>query len=487
MNTQSNSAQKAARSGPGKRPVGGIVRPGHNWWRRIFPRTQAASLSPWNAALRILEAALFIALALLFSFWSTPTDPFGLASQFPWIWIVPAVLAMRYGTGIGIISVVLLLASWLVWSYLFPSGSGKAFPQVYFLGGLVLTLLCGQFCEVWNARSRRLSAINSYLDERLTMLTKKHFLLRLSHERLEQDLLSKPLTLRESLERMQALTMNQAVSADNPLPAANAFMQILVQSCQLEVAALHPCDQHGKVQPQALATLGQVAPLDLSDPLLLYCLEQKKLAHVQTIAMPHQQSSRYLICAPLKNFDDSIFGVLVVEKLPFVALNDDMLQLLSVLVDYYADGVQMSGAAHEIVAEVPGCPPDLATDIVRLHRLKNNTDIDSALVALVLDDDENSRDMFEQIKRLKRAADVVWEISADAPSNPTPNRRNVLITLLPLAGSAAVEGYLMRIEDVMQAQFGGKFLASYAQIHTEHMGSDSPVQMLKKLVQRCAV
>lgn len=109
MNTQSNSAQNAARSGPGKRPAGGIVRPGSNWWRRIFPRTQAASLSPWAAVLRILEAALFVALALLFSFWATPTDPFGVVGEFPWIWIVPAVLAMRYGTGIGVISVLMLL------------------------------------------------------------------------------------------------------------------------------------------------------------------------------------------------------------------------------------------------------------------------------------------------------------------------------------------------------------------------------------------
>jgi hypothetical protein len=54
----------------------------------------------------------------------------------------------------------------------------------------VLTLLCGQFAEVWNARSRRLRGVNAYLEERLTMLTKNHFLLRLSHERLEQDLLS---------------------------------------------------------------------------------------------------------------------------------------------------------------------------------------------------------------------------------------------------------------------------------------------------------
>ncbi|MFX5801297.1 hypothetical protein ABTE09_19490, partial [Acinetobacter baumannii] len=91
--------------------------------------------------------------------------------------------------------------------------------------------------EVWNARSRRLRGVNAYLEERLTMLTKNHFLLRLSHERLEQDLLSKPLTLRESLDRMRALTLTQYLLDPGRMPAPDAFLQILVQSCQVESAS----------------------------------------------------------------------------------------------------------------------------------------------------------------------------------------------------------------------------------------------------------
>jgi hypothetical protein len=110
---------------------------------------------------------------------------------------MPAILAMRYGSTLGVVAVATMLGGW----YLLMHGhqedeaqavvsAAQAFPQAYFLGGLVLTLLCGQFAEVWNARSRRLRGVNAYLEERLTMLTKNHFLLRLSHERLEQDLLS---------------------------------------------------------------------------------------------------------------------------------------------------------------------------------------------------------------------------------------------------------------------------------------------------------
>jgi hypothetical protein len=292
--------------------------------------------------------------------------------------------------------------------------------------------------------------------------------------------LSKPLTLRESLDRMRALTVAQLVGPGNRLPAASAFLQILVQSCQFEIAAVYACDPSGRVDPEQLAALGEPSALEADDPLLQHCLEEAKLAHLQSagLSQPHYSQSRYMICAPLQNFDDVVFGVLVVEKLPFVALNDDTLQLLSVLIDYYADGIEMSATSHDILQAVPGCPPELAVDVVRLHRLKVNTGIDSALVALVFGADGASHDMYEQIKRLKRAADVAWDYSNEGG--------NVLITLLPLAGEAAVEGYLMRIESVMQAQFGSKFLTNYAQVHTEHMGLDAPEQMLVRLVQRCA-
>ena len=48
--------------------------------------------------------------------------------------------------------------------------------------------------------------------------------MRLSHERLEQDLLAKPLTLRETLVRLRALsTLDRGV----PLPGAAEFLQLL--------------------------------------------------------------------------------------------------------------------------------------------------------------------------------------------------------------------------------------------------------------------
>ena len=432
--------------------------------------------SGWAWAM--LEAGLICAAALGCGLWLDPSDPFGLHAQFPWLWLAPALLAMRYGTGIGIIATLMLLVAWFG---LADPDPVRIFPEQYFLGGLTLVLVCGQFSDVWNARSRRLRAVNAYLDERLNTLTKNHFLLRLSHERLEQDLLAKPLTLRETLQRLRGACDTSGFDSHGRLSGADEFIRLLGQSCQLEIAAVHGLDARGWPQPVAQAALGTPTPLDLNDPLLRYSLEQGSLAHVQGDAAPQEvrDSSRYLICAPLMPSRGTAVGLLVVEKLPFFALNDDLLKLLSVLIGYYADGVQAAAVVREVTAVVPDCPPELALDLVRLHRIRAEVGIESALVALVFERSDIALDIYEQVRRTRRGVDLAWELA-------TP-RHKAILTLLPLAGTAAVEGYLRRIESAIMAQHGVDFLSGHVVLHIEHLDQRAPAESLRHLVERCAL
>ncbi len=460
--------------------------------RRILPPTQTGATPAWSWSLAALEAIFLCVLAFALSCWIAPEDPLGLEEQFPWLWIVPALLAMRYGTAIGVTAVVtvlcldLLLPALAQWMPLSASTVASAaslarpeFPKAYFLGGLVLTLVCGQFSDIWSARTRRLRAVNAYLDERLNTLTNNHFLLRLSHERLEQDLLAKPLTLRETLARLRQLTATQNPAKEVALPGASEFIQLLGQSCQLEIAALYEvagADGHASMPT---AFLGEPIALDQSDPLVRYCLAQGRLAHVQTtdIAAADRSASRYLICAPLLPSGSAPVGLLVVEKLPFFALNDDALQLLSVLIGYYADGVRLGHAVRTVLAKVPDCPPAMALDLIRLQRIRIEAGIETSLVALVFGKDEQSLDRFEQVKRLKRGVDLSWELTGSSHA--------ALITLLPLASVAAVDGYLLRIEAALQQQFGGGFVSSHITTHVTRLSHADAADTLLGLVRRC--
>jgi hypothetical protein len=450
--------------------------------RRFVPNDDNIKAGSGTRSSALLDMLVFCTLALALGAWLWPDDAFGVHADFPWLWIVPALLAMRHGSSIAVGAVLLYVAAWLLAGRFEFGGVGgiEEFPKGFFLGGIALIMLCGQFSDLWHARSRRLNAINDYLEERLQTLTKSHFLLRLSHERLEQDLLVKPVTLRETLVRLRALGVASPARAGT-LPGAAEFMQLLGQSCQLEIAALYALDADGKLLPTPLASIGAFTPLATDDALVRYSLAENLLSHVQTDDVPIEErsASRYLVAAPLLPSAGAAIGLLVVEKMPFLALNHETLQLLSVLTDYYADGVNLDNATRKVLAKVPDCPPYLALDVVRLHRVRLQGGIDSSMVALVFDTDDTSLDMFEAMKRIRRGVDIGWELRGA--------QRNVLLTLLPLAGSAAVEGYLLRAEDAMKAQFGSGFLASGVAIHTARLGFSPPAATLAHLVARCGL
>ncbi|NDP60334.1 MAG: hypothetical protein GZ090_13370, partial [Oxalobacteraceae bacterium] len=129
--------------------------------RRVLPPSKAGVTPAWAWSLAALEAIFLCALAFGLSCWIAPQDPLGLGAQFPWLWIVPALLAMRYGTAIGVTAVVTFialclllpeLAAYLPWSRSIVASAtslaGQEFPKAFFLGGLVLTLICGQFSDI---------------------------------------------------------------------------------------------------------------------------------------------------------------------------------------------------------------------------------------------------------------------------------------------------------------------------------------------------
>jgi len=464
-------------------PEGTTFRPSRRYplLRLIFPhnrRDPATAPGAWIAG--AVEGAILCLLALAFSAWVSPSDPLGVHRQFPWLWTAPIIVAMRYGTSTGIATAILLLCAWFVMHDLAPSLGldppfrPADFPQSYFVGGVVWILICGQFSDVWSDRHRRIMAANAYLNERLQTVTRSHFLLRLSHENLERDMLSKPMTLRQSLVHLRELTGMDRARGD-PMPGASDFLKIIGQSCQLEIASVHPVADSTPVLLPA-ASMGAAGDLKGDDPLVLACIEQHKLAHVKNIDEATQTSS-YLVCAPLRAASGRVLGILAVEKMPFFALNDDTLQLMAVLSGYYADGLEQEYAVSGILERIPDCPHDFALDLIRLCRIHNDAGINSSMVALVFNNNSVGLDLFENVKRMKRSIDQCWAFSND--------RHHVSITLLPLSGRQAVEGYLLRIEHALQNLFEKDFLMARVATHIGHLGAPPPAETLEQLLKKC--
>jgi hypothetical protein len=425
--------------------------------------------------LHLAESALLMAAAMALALWLAPDDPFGLGTQFPWLWLMPALLALRYGTVVGLFSGTLLVAAWFARLTFGPIASigPTPFPQHYFLGGLVLVLGCGQFSDVWHDRLRRVREVNHYLSERLGALTRSHFLLQLSHQRIEHELLVRPVTLRDLLAELRAITGRES----GELAGAAFLLQMLSQSCELESASLHVMEA-GVPRSDAVARLGDAGALDAADPLVRSALENERLAHVQA-DQAAAFDSRYLACAPIEASNRESLGLLAIERMPFFALNQENLQLLTVLLGYWADGLVARRLMRPVLTLRTDCPPEFALEVVRLHALRRLADIDSALVAFVFEAGTETANLAGQIRRLPRSLDLVWEIE-------TPKHR-VMVNLLALAGPAAIEGFLARIEGVMRSQFDTDFARSRVGVQVAQLAEAGPEWTLDDLLTRCRV
>ena len=433
--------------------------------------------NPWAVA---GEALMLPLAAVAIGIWINPLDPLWTRADFPWIWFAPVILSMRYGPFPGLVGAFVLVAAWFAFNV--TGWLPGEFPKMNFLGGLILIMLSGEFSSLWLARARRAEGVGLYLDQRLEHLTHQYYLLRLSHDRLEQDLIGRPMAMRDALGILHEL----AASADSTqrLPGGERLLRLLAQYCQIEAATLHAAEGNGfSAQPDS--QLGQLAGdghLDAADPLVGHALERNGLSHIgdsPTGNTVNNEFSRYVIAAPLTTFSGERIGLLAVERIPFFALHEETLQTLNLLLGYYTDGLVTQQLAAEVRTVYPACPTGFAAELQRLWRVKEESRIGSVLVALEFRAPGTLNELATSIRRQRRSLDVNWLIE-DAP-------HSILVTLMPLAGEAAAEGYLARIEDWIRQQSGQTLEQSGIFPHILHIDEEPPLLLLQRLFAICHV
>jgi hypothetical protein len=438
----------------------------------------AALLAPKQPRrlLAVLDVVAVMAATLLIAAYLYPRDPLLLGQPFPWLWLAPVWLALRYGSFGALAASAAVLGAWA--SFRFSGRASPAIPEQFLLGGLILTLSVAQFADIWMARLKRARGVNSYLDQRLDALTRRHYLLQQDYERIEQGLLVKPVTLRQSLLGLRQMEIKAAPAGHpEPLPRADALLQLLAQACQLEVASLH-ADVRGHLQMRPAATLGDSSALAIADPMVTLALERNELCHVQTGAL-EAAGSKYLVAAPITDSAGNRLGLLLVERMPFLCLNTESLQLLNVVLGYYADLLNMAPDVLDICRSLPDCPAAFATELVRLDRVYRDCRIGSTVVALAFGQDHGER--LAESLHLRRQLDTAWAIR-------TQSRQHALITLMPLYGQTAAQGYLRRLEQAFSAPPAIPDLrAAGISAFLVPVGRQPPLEVLASVLEKCHV
>lgn len=415
----------------------------------------------------LLIPALACALAWLFA----PQDPMLTRALFPWIWFAPTLVSLRYGVMPGLVACVPLIVSWFVADQLLRLPD--VFGLEYFFPGALLVLLCGEFSDVWRDRAARLDEANVYLAERLSRITKRHLLLNLSHDRLEHEMLSRPNSLRDALVRLRLLA--SAAPTGDPVeqawPGAGELLNLLAQYVNVEAATLYELDtSHSEPRlGPSIRHLGDPEPLLADDALLALALQQRELAHIASADTSLNRETRQLVVAPLLAGSDQLVGVLAVTRMPFVALNVENLQMLSVILGYYADCVRSGPAVHAVQQRLPGLPAQFAEEFARMRSLQGRSGMASHILVMRFDG-ELRRTIVTEFLRIKRGLDVYWQTEVGNTS--------IIAVLMPLASPAAMAGFIQRIELWLDQRFQGSLETLGVQLRPIDFADEDPLGAL---------
>lgn len=412
-----------------------------------------------------LETVSIPLLAIILAWSFRPEDPLLITASFPWLWIAPILVALRYGVMSGLIAAFILFVHWIIIASLMKGG--HAFPKDQFLGGILFVLLCGEFADVWRDRNLKLEETNLYLNERLTRLIRRHLLLNLSHDRLEHEMLSRPGSLRDVLAQMRDAILSAPSVADT-LPELPKLLFLLAQYTNAQALAAYAVTGDGRTLLDApLCSLGTTVPLSADDPLLIAALESKELAYVAELT--DTQTSQQIVVAPICTSDHTILGVVAVSKLPFLALNVENLQLMSVILGYYADLVHDAPEISPLRERLPKIPISFAEELVRLQKLQKRFGITSQIVVMRFEK-THGKEIVDQLLPIRRSLDLYWQDNGISTVN--------LAVLMPFATRAAREGFLRRIDNWLSTRFDGDFEKLKIRVKGIDLADHDPVLFL---------
>lgn len=417
-----------------------------------------------------LETLVITAALLLLGYFFNRSDPFFVRADFPWVWFAPLLIALRYGIAPGMFSVSIIFLLCLVMQR--QGLLAGVFPTNFMLGGVLIALVCGQFSTMWNTRLRRSDSLSRHASERFEQLSRAYFMVRLSHDRLEQNLISRPVTLRDAMFDLREILAQHGGQLDKE--TGSALISILVHYCSLESAALFLVDSHGRINGQPVAQCGKGADYLADDLLLRSAIESGNTAYQSANHLKQDESSPYLVAAPLNTSSGVLRGMLLVSEMPFLALHRETLQILGVLLAYASDHAEAAYEARTLLAAFPDCPSLFAAELVKMIRLHRDLEVSSALVVINVKPTARMHDICISLERQQRGLDHGWQRDLGWGVQ--------FVTLMPFSGLAAVEGYMTRINDMLLREFNKRIGDDGFSSHSFVVSAEEPLNQLAELL-----
>ncbi|MCY1522567.1 PelD GGDEF domain protein [compost metagenome] len=328
----------------------------------------------------------------------------------------------------------------------YGAGLYQDMPASFIVGVLITGMLVGEFRDIWERRLERLDMANDYRQLRLDEFTRAHYILRISHDRLEQRVAGNDQSLRSSLlglrTQLRALPRGDDVLAT----LAESVLNLLAPYGSFRVAGLYRVKPGNRIALEPLSSIGDVKPMREDDLLVRMCLERGELVSVREALLErgeHRQHSLFQACIPLMDTEGRIHALLAVEQMPFFSFNERTLSLLTILAGHIADLLlsdPQSLRLEDSDAQV------FSQNLKRCLSDAQSHSLDACLFAFEVSPSTHSEELLRLIEDSQRGLDLQLKLV---------NQRNTcVLVLLPLTSAEGAQGYLLRLHSMLSERFG---------------------------------
>jgi hypothetical protein len=277
---------------------------------------------------------------------------------------------------------------------------------------------------------------------RLEEFTRSYHLLKVSHDRMEHRLAAGTVSLREALMGLRRRLMLQASDETLTADSGGRILRLFADYVSIRIAALYRVDGSNNVANDPVATLGQLK-IDPNHEMISLVLQKGCLVSVRDIIERQEaMEDSPLAVVPLIDVNDRIHGVLVIEDMLFLSLQEENLRLLAVLGGQIGDMLALA-SSHT------GTDADSARFVRETQRAIINQrlfDLPAMLVGISLPPEDQGKEIETLLLRQRRGLDCIWVRENEAG-------REILL-LMPLTGPLEYEGYQKRISQILRERFG---------------------------------
>lgn len=352
---------------------------------------------------------------------------------FYWPMLGPALIALRYGFGRGMMCFALLIIAMQALDKLWQQNNVISLSVS--VGTAVVTMIIGEFRDHWHDLNQRYELDHRYMNQKLRSFTQSYQLLKISHDQLEQRAAGKLISLRTAIQLLQQAAAEQT---DNRLTElAERCLHIFADVVGMYQAGIYAV-KNGEIVPEPLAVIGENHSLEADNPMVKDLLESRAVLSPANLLELEEVQLRYQLAIPLSDITGTLQAVVLAEKVKFISLTQSNIALLALLSGYMANFMSQTILTPMLA---PNQRSLFLEYIEQQAQYKKRYGIDSALVIFFDNSPDQSLNV-NQITDYRRDADVYWRCEHS-------DGREALCVLLPMSTTYEAEQFIDRVKSIL--------------------------------------